>query len=451
MAHANGRIYIDTSTTPHGGVSIADLQSVLSLVSYNDLGGIIDHASINKFAKFKPVRYPSVIATRGTVPTLYRDIDGKCGIEIPLLTATDFSDPDIEALITGANDYSLLKPRGKNINSEWFRLLDFDGYDHGASMGFQFVPPVVSQAGFININGSHKFTLRVGNLYTMSGTLSADVLSLVDLMMRFADSNGDLYMYEGSPQSWSKNNAITGNNSYGCLGIILVYTAFDDSVQVCLCSHGLSTLASDNNELSIDFSKIYEESGAPQPVVGDTVFLAPCFTNLDSEGEWVSLISGTSYPLIKCGLFPKAPSGSSSVDHVSYTLYTPVVVLAVLSYSVYGATLRSGYTASYKVSSPSASYVGVTVTAGTGVLGTNNTYKITNVNSSYSGAVSNTLVGNLSFNSTTRQASFQINLEDGNGHSIFMNDNIPIQIQILSEDGEYQNDTISIFSYNYNG
>ena len=451
MAHSNGRIYIDTNSTPHKGVSIWDIQSVLNNFMYGDIGGLIVNGAINKFAKYKPVRYPSIGATHGSVPTLYRAIDNKCGIEIPVLDANDFSDSDIETIITGASDYSIIKPRGKNSNSEWFRFLDFDGYDHGAAMGFQFVPPVVSQAGYININGSHTFTLRVGNLYTMSETISANVLSLVDLMMRFADSNGDLYIYEGSPQSWSKNNAITGNNSYGCLGIILIYTAFDDSVQVCLCSHGLSTLASDNNELSIDFSKIYEESGAPQPGVGDTVFLAPCFTNLDSEGEWVALISGTSYPLVKCGLFPKVASGSSSVDYISYTLYTPAVVLAVLSYSIYGASLRPGYTTSYKVSSPSASFVGVTVTAGTGVLGTNNTFKITNVNNSYSGAVSNTLIGNLTFDTTTRQASFQINLEDGNGHSIFMNDNIPIQIQILSEDGEYQNDTISIFSYNYNG
>lgn len=443
MSHGNGKIYIDSA----GGVSIGDIQAILA-TDKNDIGQLCRDDSVNMFAKFKPVRYQSVSATHDTVPTLYRGRDNDCGIKIPVLDATAFADPDVQDEIENSLDYIRTKPRGLEAFGEWFRFLDFDGYDHYASMNFQFIPPAVSREGYINIYGQHVFTLRVGNLYTKSGTISAPVLSLVDLMMRFT-SDDTFYAYDEST-AYSSNNGVNNDTSYGYLGIILVYKAFDNATQVCLCSHSLGIHSADNNELTVDFSTVYEDSGAPQPRIGDTVFLAPCFTNLNSGGSWVALISGTSYPVVKCGLFPKVSSGSSSVDFVSYTLYTPVVTLAELSFSVFGASLLPGYTTSYKVTQASASFVGVTVTAGTGVLGTGNTCRITNVNSSYSGAVGNTIIQSITFDAN-RQASFQINLADSGGHSIFIADYVPIQLQILSQDGEYQNDTIQIFSHNYTG
>ena len=448
MPHSNGRIYIDTSGTTPVGISIADIQQTLGS-GKNDIGGLIRSGKVKWAPKYKPVRYPSVGATYESVPTLYRDADNKCGIEIPVLTASDFASANIQSIITGAADYSYIAPRGKNTNSEWFRLRDFNGYNHNESITFQFVPPTVSSPGRININGEHVFTLRFGNLYTKTNTVSASVLSLVDLMMRFSDSGGNLYVYNSkNPQSWSASNDITNDLSYGFLGIIIIYTSTVGSVpsvQVCMRSHSLGIHSADNNELEIDFTAVYDETGvAPNPQNGDVVFLAPCFTNLNTEGEWVALISGTSYSQIKCGLFPKFPAASSSVNYVSYTLYTPPVVLATLSYSLQGATLISGI--SYKVSYSSASYVAVSVTAGTGTLGENNTCRITNVNSSYSGAVGNSITINLTF--TSRVANFQIMLKDSNNHSIFIADYIPIQLQILSPNGEYQNDTIQIFSYN---
>lgn len=442
MSHENGIISVKTEGGVTYGVSISDIQAVIHS-SRKDIGGLITYGDINKEAKFKPVRYPSVGVTKTNNPTFYRDVDNKCGIEIPILTATDFANPNIQSIITGASDYSYLKPRGRSTNEEWFRILDFNGYNHNASLSFQFVPPTVSRPGYININGEYLFTLRFGNLYTKTNTVSASVLSLVDLMMRFADSNGDIYAYNGST-SYTGDNPVNNGTSYGFLGVLCIYTStIDDSVQVCLRSHSLGIASADNNELVIDFTTIYDESGAPQPGIGDTVFLAPCFTNLNSNGEWVALTLGTSYPLVKCGLFPKFPASSPSVDYISYELYSPVPTLAVLSYSIQGATIISGN--SYRVSSASVSYVAVNVTAGTGTLGENNTCKITNVNNAYDGAVNNTLIVNLTF--SNRQANFQIQLKDGSNNSIFMNDYISLGIQIISPNGEYQNDTIQIFPY----
>ena len=120
MAHANGRIYIDTSTTPHGGVSIADLQSVLSLVSYNDLGGIIDHANINKWAKFKP--------TEHNYPTNTTDALRKAALygmpNIPVYTSASALTAALRTGITAGSHWPLVKP------TTWYRLLDFNGYLH---------------------------------------------------------------------------------------------------------------------------------------------------------------------------------------------------------------------------------------------------------------------------------------------------------------------------------
>lgn len=463
MSYENGIISIKTVGGVTYGVAISDVQKALGRGA-SDLGLLcsdqewyLDHidpvtnepvyltrrvGKINKWAKFKPVRYPSVGATKANTPTLYRDINNKCGIEIPILTATDFASPNIQALITGADDYSFLPPRGASTNNEWFRLRDFDGYDRNASVGFQFVPPSVSNPGHININGEYLFTLRFGNLYTKTNTVAASVLSLVDLMMRFADSNGDIYAYDDST-SYTANNPVNNGTSYGILGILCIYTK-GGSVQVCLRSHSLDVTSPDINELEIDFTAIYDESRAPNPDVGDTVFLAPCFSNLNTGGKWAALISNTNYSQVKCGLFPKFPASSPSVDYISYELYSPVPTLAVLSYSLQGATLISG--TSYRVSSPSASYVAVSVTAGTGTLGENNTCRITNVNSAYSGAVNNTLIVNLTF--SNRVANFQIQLKDGSNNSIFMNDYVPLGLQIVSPNGVYQNDMIQIFPYN---
>lgn len=58
MAYSNGRIYVDTSDTPHIGVSIADIQAAVGL-SRNDIGGLITTGNINKWAKYKPEHHPN--------------------------------------------------------------------------------------------------------------------------------------------------------------------------------------------------------------------------------------------------------------------------------------------------------------------------------------------------------------------------------------------------------
>ena len=127
MAHLNGRIFIDTSTTPRKGVEIADLQQVLGIGSPY-LGYIIRNANIKKWAKYKPVRSDKL----GMLTEQDRKLENY-GLSIP--AAGYGSIVNMIADLQNA-DWEYLRPRGNgngvNGADEWFRIRDFEGYYHGA-------------------------------------------------------------------------------------------------------------------------------------------------------------------------------------------------------------------------------------------------------------------------------------------------------------------------------
>ena len=132
MAHDNnGRIYIDTNSTPHKGVEIADIQAVLNLPN-TDIGALITEGAtqgiINKWPKFKPVR-----SSQLKVLTLADMQDIYFGLDVPIYGSgyiTVISD-FLEAFATA---YAYLYPRGAGQTpKEWFRIRDFEGYDKRAT------------------------------------------------------------------------------------------------------------------------------------------------------------------------------------------------------------------------------------------------------------------------------------------------------------------------------
>lgn len=130
MSNQNGRIYIDTSTTPNKGVSIADIQTVLSSQS-NDIGALIVNGDINPFALYKPVRDPAIgMITRGDFGSL--GLGGASNVNaLPYATTINgfvalYTDGDTNSLwkTNRANGWRYHKPRGKAQN-EMFRFFDF--------------------------------------------------------------------------------------------------------------------------------------------------------------------------------------------------------------------------------------------------------------------------------------------------------------------------------------
>lgn len=129
MSQINGYIYIDTSTTPPKGVSIDDVRTALN-DSHRDIGNLCVSTKINPWSLNKPVRLGTPYQSAGWQASSA----GNYGI-VPYRIGTG-----AQALSTlynfafdGAmNGWAYEKPRGLATYSEWYRLMDFNGYDHHA-------------------------------------------------------------------------------------------------------------------------------------------------------------------------------------------------------------------------------------------------------------------------------------------------------------------------------
>ena len=132
MSHNNGII--------KAPVAMSDVQAVIGSQS-TDLGTLCSHANINKFARFKPVRYPSV----GLITNANRQSVAH-GIVFPdVVRSTSVSGAVIQD--AAANDWDYQLPVGGA--SSPYRLSDFgnvesrnsNGYYHGAVPPIQVVYP----------------------------------------------------------------------------------------------------------------------------------------------------------------------------------------------------------------------------------------------------------------------------------------------------------------------
>lgn len=139
MAHTSTRIYIDTDTDPDTGISINDAQVVLP-DSSNDIGNLERSSNINKWAKYKPIRYYTMdgntkVPYLGILTDAMRKgtvIDNNAGIYYGL----QLSDVQItQDTSTWDNihdsDFTYLPPRGFS-QGEAFRFHDWDGYSSSA-------------------------------------------------------------------------------------------------------------------------------------------------------------------------------------------------------------------------------------------------------------------------------------------------------------------------------
>lgn len=120
------------------GVSIYDIQATIG-VGANDIGSLCRSSRINMFSKHKPFRNSSQgfsFDTSQATPELRspdrlaQELLSNFGLTIPKFNASDFkthySDPWTYDMPRGIKNTSL----NPTSNDEWFRILDFDGYQH---------------------------------------------------------------------------------------------------------------------------------------------------------------------------------------------------------------------------------------------------------------------------------------------------------------------------------
>lgn len=111
---------------PTTNITTTLVSQAIGLAS-NSVNVLCNNYNINKWSKFKPVRYDNVAPNRGVGADWWRAYDGNCGLSIP-------SYPNIAAMFTalrgGANNWDYLPPTG--VSGQPLRLADFRGYSHTA-------------------------------------------------------------------------------------------------------------------------------------------------------------------------------------------------------------------------------------------------------------------------------------------------------------------------------
>lgn len=220
MPNASGIIYIDTSITPHKGVSIADIQQALGTGEYNTIGGLITYGNINKWAKYKPVRLTAL----NTDDQLEEDttnhrmvwkstadwwkgegLQPTCGFVVP-------SYASIGELIDTNDVWQYLRPRGLNGGGqgvhEWFRFKDFIQYNHNA------VCPIE-----VNLPNDTTVTTTVARNIGVSLVLKANaVLPYYNLRLTDIGDYGSMYLglvVVKGQQAYIKTNSRTVGSGYG--------------------------------------------------------------------------------------------------------------------------------------------------------------------------------------------------------------------------------------------
>lgn len=142
MPNSNGRIYVDNTTDPPKGVSIADVQTVLG-TTVNTLDGLCTHENINMWSKCKPIHAQN--KENPISPIDYESSEQitnyHCGLsvvmadnEIDFINAvkaafisSDYQDKDGNCVMVKYD-----RPQG-GIGSP-YRLSDFNGYNHNSGL-----------------------------------------------------------------------------------------------------------------------------------------------------------------------------------------------------------------------------------------------------------------------------------------------------------------------------
>ena len=191
MSYANGKIYVDGTTTPHVGVSIYDIQQALSS-NENDLGTLCRLANVRKYATFKPLPTGSAqqIGRNLTAPfglrTIYNRVNPNDG-SVSSSTHTTLSD------VISALDTAL---RGGLSNPFLEDLLMYVKPSGGANSAYRATDFViaerVSRSGDASVRGTNNVHGYLNNAIMQYGYYDNSGLYHGISTGIGIDSNGDI-------------------------------------------------------------------------------------------------------------------------------------------------------------------------------------------------------------------------------------------------------------------
>lgn len=155
-------------------ISLRDVQTALG-EKFTELSTACTSSKINMFAKYKPVRYPSVVPLNGDER---QGIHKDWGLILPKSTSVT----DIIKEINGhSNGWTYERPTGGSASP--YRLSDFEGYNHNAKFEPTLSAPTVVE------NGIQGKTMRVSFSMQLFSTSpdqiehpeNSDIIQLSDL------------------------------------------------------------------------------------------------------------------------------------------------------------------------------------------------------------------------------------------------------------------------------
>lgn len=195
-----------TLTSP---ITISKLKTTFG-TSYNKIGQICAYANINMWSKYKPFRSSSLcfasISSRDSALAAANQ---------GLAMGSTYSTPAAclaaaKSLGSGGSSWTYLRPRGLSSN-EWYRLLDFDGYNHSAEAPMQFSFPYTSYAKQDSINVVEETSAGMSK-GDFSGLSSYNYLGLV-IQKSGGTAMAVSWLYSASTKTI---NAAIDDGSYDC-------------------------------------------------------------------------------------------------------------------------------------------------------------------------------------------------------------------------------------------
>lgn len=144
---------------PLTGITFTSVNSYTGAAK-SDLGQLCTYPYLNKWSKYKPVRYANVAPQRGAGSVWWKANDGNCGLNIPNYSNISLMFTDLR---NGVEMWNYLQPTGGA--SQPFRLGDFGGYEHSAQ------PP------FIPLNLADVY-------YASTGTITGTMWCALDLRVQ---------------------------------------------------------------------------------------------------------------------------------------------------------------------------------------------------------------------------------------------------------------------------
>ena len=353
MSHDARKIFVDTTTSPHRGITCDDINAVVGS-SGMDIGQVITDGSsrglIKKWAKFKPYRN-SLRATSATART-------EANYGLGIASATELGNPGnassfLGMLVREQLLWEYLAPRGNSSTiHEWFRHLDFDGYINDAVCPISGGPGAsvpIDNYGNAVLTWEIESDLDAGNLRLSDIVVSNTALSGMYLGILLYQSANSWHVVTSNTTLGSSGVSIPLTNAASLAGTWLMYPFFS-SVQIPLGSQlqtGLYVAAGwDDAFQEIAF---LPSSGYIRIVVNGIWNSAHTAISISfdaySSFTTAKTISGCSLYLRKNHWGDGVPASASSLASVSVPTFTIPAASGTTDGHYYGSGLTVSYNA----------------------------------------------------------------------------------------------------------